>query len=190
MSSNTADRASYPYQVATGDLEGAGVVFNIISLVLSFAAVVVAVLVALRQAKAARNSDSLLAMLQLFDEYRKDDLKKARGIVFRLPDSVIQSGRMRDLPRESRIAAERVAHYFDHVALLMAFDLIPVEPMVAFFGLGCHQLWLKLAPLIDAERQTRDDDQYLAYFEAFAALYSRHEEQTINAAAFARLVKR
>lgn len=77
--------------------------------------------------------------------------------------------------------------FFDHVGLLIAFDLIPAEPMIAFFGFGRHQLWLKLRLFIETERQARGVDYYLGYFEMFADLAARRSAEIINAQASKRM---
>jgi hypothetical protein len=114
-------------------------------------------------------------------------LKKARRVVFRIPAGHGTASRLGEMQGDAREASERVAHFFDHVGLLIAFDLIPAEPMIAFFGFGCHQLWLKLRPFIEAERQARGVDYYLGYFEMFADLAARRSAETINAQASKRM---
>lgn len=126
-------------------------------------------------------------MLSLFSEYRQDDLKKARRTVFQIPESKDPYQRLGELPGNARVAGERVAYFFDHEGLLIAFDLTPAEPMVAIFGFGCHQLWLKLAPFIEAERQARGVKYYLGYFEMFTDLAARRSAETINASASERM---
>jgi hypothetical protein len=164
-------------------------VISIISITLSCAALVISIVVARSQLKASRDSDSVTAMLSLFSEYRQDDLKEARREVFQIPESQGPYQRLGELRGSTRAAGERVAHFFDHVGLLIAFDLIPAEPMVAFFGFGCHQLWQKLSPFIEAERQARDVKYYLGYFEMFANLAARRNAETINASAAERMRK-
>jgi hypothetical protein len=160
-----------------------------ISIVLSCAALIISIIAARSQFKSSRNSDSVATMLNLFTEYRQDDLKKARRVIFRLPVSKNHHQRLGDLSGDVRVAGERVAHFFDHVGLLIAFDLIPAEPMIGFFGFGCHQLWLKLAPFIQAEREARGVKYYLGYFEMFADLAERRDAEAINASAIERMKK-
>lgn len=84
---------------------------NIISIVLACAALAVSIVVARGQLKASRNSDSVTAMLELFREYREDDLKKARRVVFRIPAGHGTASRLGEMQGDAREASERVAHF-------------------------------------------------------------------------------
>jgi hypothetical protein len=163
-------------------------VTNVISIVLSLLALIISLFVAQRQLRASRDSDSISAMLQLFGEYRTDEFRSARRAIFRMNFSQ-PCQLLIEMRAQQREEIELVAHFFEHVGLLIAFDLIPAEPMVAFFGFSCQQLWLKLESTIEAERQARGIENYLAYFEMFANLAARNGAEKINAAAAKRMLK-
>ncbi|WP_422751220.1 DUF4760 domain-containing protein [Micromonospora sp. WMMD1219] len=155
-------------------------IFNILSAVLSAAALAVSVLVAVRQLQASRRSDTNSAILALFAEYRSLPMRDSRDKVYRLSSDEEPAPPLSMLPDEVREDGFRLAYYFDHLGLLIGHRLLPSEPFVAFLGNGCSRLWLKLKPCIEAERQRRGVRYYLGYFEMLALLSDRQDAEVIN----------
>ena len=148
---------------------------NVISIVLSVVALLVSVTFARRQLRAARNSDSVAVVLELLGEFRDPEMREARGrVLTQLNDKTVGStAGLAELPEDLRDGALRVSHFFDHVGLLVAHDLVPADPLVGFFGRGAMNCWDKLRPYILAERARRlqggyASGEYVPYFEAFA----------------------
>jgi hypothetical protein len=159
------------------------VVLDALPIVISAIALSIAVVSMRRQWRSARNANAVAAILKLFEEYRTDELRTARRTIFRMPS--LSAGpdsdlALRNLPDDVRIPAERVAHYFDHVGLLVGHRLVPAKPMISFFGFGCAELWKKLEPYVVAERRLRNVDYYLSYFEGFAALSHEVGADAVN----------
>jgi hypothetical protein len=148
-----------------------GVVLGALPVVISSTALAVAIISMRRQWRSARNANAVAAILKLFEEYRTEELRSARRMVFQMPDFPTGSApALRDLPDDIRASVERVAHYFDHVGLLVGHRLVPAKPMISFFGFGCAELWNKLEPCVIAERKLRDVSYYLGYFEGLGRL--------------------
>lgn len=148
------------------------VILGAVPVVISSIALAVAVVSMRRQWRSARNANAVTAVLKLFEEFRADDLRAARRAIYQMVDCSADSAApaLRDLPDAVRVPAERVALYFDHVGLLVGHGLVPVKPMIAFFGYGCEVLWKKLESYVAAERRMRNVDYYLGYFEGLALL--------------------
>ncbi|MEU7959639.1 hypothetical protein [Micromonospora humida] len=147
------------------------VALSVLPVIISSAALIVAVVSGRRQWRSARNANAVAAVLKLFEEYRADELRLARRAVFRMGQFPAGTApALSNLPDDLRVPCERVAHYFDHVGLLVGHWLVPAGPMISFFGFGCAALWRKLEPCIIAERELREVGYYLGYFEGFAVL--------------------
>ncbi|WP_431885267.1 hypothetical protein [Micromonospora wenchangensis] len=157
------------------------VALDVIPVIISSAALMVAVISARRQWRSARNANAVSAVLKLFEEYRADELRLARRVVFRMKDFPAGNApALGNLPDDLRVPCERVAHYFDHVGLLVGYRLVPAKPMISFFGFGCAVLWRKLEPCIIAERELRKVGYYLGYFEGFAVLSEKSGADEMN----------
>ena len=157
------------------------VVLDVLPVIISSVALVVAVISGRRQWRSARNANAVAAVLKLFEEYRTDELRSARRAVFQMEKFPVGAApALRDLSDDLRAPSERVAQYFDHVGLLVGHRLVPARPMISFFGFGCTALWKKLEPCIIAERELRGVGYYLGYFEGFAALSEKIDADELN----------
>ncbi|WP_410597349.1 hypothetical protein [Amycolatopsis sp. lyj-23] len=157
------------------------VIFAAISVATSLFALGIAALSTRRQWRSARNANAVSSILTLFEEYRTEDLRVARRLVFKLAEYPTDlNPTLTQLPADTRVAAERVAHYFDHVGLLVGYSLIPAGPMISFFGYGCTELWKKLEPYVAAERRLRGVNHYLGYFEGFARVAREVDADALN----------
>jgi hypothetical protein len=159
-----------------------------IPVVISSVALAVSIMSMRRQWRTARNANAVAAILKLFEEYRSEELRSARRIIFQMaPFAQGQTPTLRDLPDDVRAAIERVAHFFDHVGLLVGHRLVPAKPMVSFFGFGCVQLWDKVEPYISAERNLRNVSYYLGFFEGLARLSLQATPDELNRDVIARM---
>jgi hypothetical protein len=152
------------------------------SLVLSVLALFVSVAIAVRQLRAAHNSNSISVMLELFGEYRSPEMLQARTVVLeRLPSLKRHETELgwASLPTDVRDSALRTSHFFDNVGILVANDLIPPDPMIAFFGGSALNCWERMLPYISEERAKWGTPLYQAYFELFVSMTKKRDPNSV-----------
>jgi hypothetical protein len=135
---------------------------------------------AVAQLRAADNSDTLVATLELFREYRELGLVR-RYIAENLsmlgdPDPTVG---LYGLPEPIRDKVFVVTHFFDHLGVLVAHKLIPVGPVIGFLGGSVEYYWQPLGPHILAERERRSGE-YQEYFEMLVTITQRHSPARVR----------
>ncbi|WP_329134933.1 hypothetical protein OG552_20310 [Streptomyces sp. NBC_01476] len=129
---------------------------NTAALVLSIVAVVVSVVVSLRQITLARHSNALPVVIDLFREHRSDHLTTARAFVYReLPAYDLSQG-LDALPEEKQRLVRDLAWFYDNLGALVAHNLVDVEPVSGYLGGSVILIWEKMEPLVRGERVKRD----------------------------------
>lgn len=145
-----------------------------------FAATLVLVIVtygivrsAATQLKDTRRATELSASIDLLREYRSRKMRLARQTVHDLPDwPPDPKGGLNQLEQEEREAVELVSHYLDNLGLFVKRGLLEPHTAAAFLGLSALGMWIKLAPWIYSERQTKPSRwDYQRHFEDVAALF-------------------
>ncbi|MCX4976245.1 hypothetical protein [Streptomyces sp. NBC_00620] len=143
---------------------------NIAALVLSITAVVVSVLVSIRQLTLARHSNTLPVVIDLFREHRGDDLTDARAFVYRELDTFDLSQGLSGLPEDKQNLVRDLAWFYDNVGALVTHSVVDVEPVSGYLGGSVILMWEKMEPLIQAERARRNpslenSQRWQVYFE-------------------------
>ncbi|MCZ4124869.1 MULTISPECIES: DUF4760 domain-containing protein [Streptomyces] len=143
---------------------------NVVALALSITAVVVSVLVSLRQLTLARHSNTLPVVIGLFSEHRDDNLTEARAFVYRELDTFDLSQGLDALPPDKQKLVRDLAWFYDNVGALVTHNVVDVEPVSGYLGGSVILIWEKMEPLIRAERARRspslqDPIRWQVYFE-------------------------
>ena len=143
---------------------------NVAALVLSITAVVVSVLVSVRQLTLARHSNTLPVLIDLFREHRSDNLTKARVFVFNDLETFDLSQGLGCLPEDEQTLVRDLAWFYDNVGALVTHNVVDLEPVSGYLGGSVILIWEKMEPLIQAERARRnlsahDPQRWQVYFE-------------------------
>jgi len=141
------------------------------ALVVAIAALAVAMVAAsisVRQLGEAKKANAFPATVDLFREYRSVEMVKARRLLFHGLADADPTGGIRGMPDDLARAALRVSHYLDNLGVLVAHRLIDPRLAAGFLGDSTLRLWKDLAPFIYSEREFRNPNAYLQYFEHLA----------------------
>lgn len=143
----------------------------VFSVILSLAAIVVSVIVAISQQAVARR-ERLLPFIEMLDEFHTPEFKALLAYVTNnlatdLPQPSIG---YRPLDVETRRKLRPLTSYFNEVGVLVANKAIPAELVSGMMGGSIAESWSVLAPYIYARRLDRGNDpNYYAYYEHLAA---------------------
>ncbi|HWC07762.1 MAG TPA: hypothetical protein VG458_01800, partial [Solirubrobacterales bacterium] len=89
----------------------------------------------------ARRGNSLGATVDLFREYRTDQMRTDRRCLREaLRDVDTPQGGVTDLPEPAAQAALRLCHYLDHMGVLVAHGLFPLKLTTGFMGITAVQI--------------------------------------------------
>jgi hypothetical protein len=145
--------------------EAATVLVAVIAVLISAFSLVIAN----RSRREAERGNSLGATVDLFREYRSDQMRTDRMLLRNTLEGIEEpSGGVTDLPEPAAQAALRLCHYLDHLGVLVEHDLFPLELVTGFLGVTSVQIWEELLPYIEYERDRREKRLYLEYFESLA----------------------
>jgi hypothetical protein len=137
----------------------------------AYAAIIIAslalALTALQLAQ-SRKANAFPATVDLFREYRAEEMVHARRVLHQKLGSLDPDLGISQLPGEVRDAAERVSFYLDNIGVLIAHKLVHPKLVAGFLGVSSLNIWRVLYPFVERER-TRRDTVYLNYFEHLAA---------------------
>lgn len=138
----------------------------------SLVALVVAAISSVQSTKLARNSNALPVVVDLFREHRGERLASAREFVQKKmakspPDT------LEDLPRTERLLVQDLAWFYDNLGALIEYKIVDPAPAIGYLGGSVVDTWKVLGPLIEKERDRRDETsephRYQMYFERLAA---------------------
>lgn len=154
------------------------------ALAIAIAALVVAAIAAVisvRQLREARKANAFPATVDLFREYRSEEMVKARRLLSQELVNADPAEGIRGMPDDLARAALRVSHYLDNLGVLVAHELLDPKLAAGFLGDSTLRLWSDLGPFIFSERSFRIPKAYLQYFEHLAS--TLHEVQPMQARA-------
>jgi len=144
---------------------------------LSLVAIVISLLAFARSKKLARNTLTMPLFVEFMKQYRIDiqpsyyyiankDLNLAANID-KLPIS--------EMADEHKVHALKVAHFFEHVGLLVSSRLVHQKYILNFIGMTAYNAWVILGSYIMYERKKREmvngDIYYQMHFEYFVQAY-------------------
>lgn len=138
---------------------------------MAYAAIIIAsiaVLVTAWQLFETRRANALPATVDLFREYRSEEMVDARRVLYLELGDLDPDLGISQLPGEVREAAERVGFFLDNVGVMIAHRLVSPKLVAGFLGVSSLNLWKALYPFVMHERARRST-VYLNYFEHLAA---------------------
>lgn len=149
------------------------IIVSVLALVTSLAGLAV-------QRFTARNSDTVATTLTLFQEFRSPEMAAARRVV---TDGLLkapgQETAVNELDEDVKDSVIAVCRYFDHVGVLVAYRMVPAEPVVGYLGSSVDYHWTRLKPYVLKERERRRDD-YLEYFELLSTVVQQYGSDRIQ----------
>jgi len=123
------------------------------------------------QLREARKANTFPAVIDLFREYRSDEMVAARDLMkHRLPQPPCPVHQIAD--DEVRDAALRLIHYYQNVGVLLHHDLIELKILSGYLGVSAQRVWGQLLEYIrmeHEERQRNGEGPWDRYFEYLIA---------------------
>jgi hypothetical protein len=152
------------------------------AIVISIGAVLVSMIsagFAWMQLRQAKRASEVPAITGLFAEYRSPEMVAARKLLYaQLPGT--EACPLHDLPPPLAEAAELVAHYLDHLGVLVRFRLLKPKVVSGFILLSAKHVWDELVTYVDLEREKRDGGLYLNHFEHLVAVMSDFDPNSVR----------
>jgi len=130
-------------------------IISLISVIIAFTAVLVAVWQARRAARAEERMRSLSIISETFGEWRSAEFRKHRSVLLSLAGTMPPEGGFEALPRNIRESAYAWCFYCDYLGHLVLYKIVPEELIIDFMGTQLPQLWGILEPFIEKEREHR-----------------------------------
>ncbi|MGH3764651.1 MAG: DUF4760 domain-containing protein [Pseudonocardiaceae bacterium] len=154
--------------------------FGAVSLIIALTAVAVAVWQVRAHLVAIEKSNSLPVASAAFNEFRSQKFRNHLFKVWRDAPSDVPEGGFEALAEKWRESAYEVAYFFEHLGILVAYDLVPEELIVGFSSNAVVRSWRTLEPFIQKEREHRKQGAYtglspnfVSHFEHLAAIASK-----------------
>ena len=147
----------------------ATIVLNIAALAISLTALVISMLLGLRQLRVASGGNHLPVVLDAFQHTRSAAWFDAQEYVLtELATEHEPKCGHRGLPEQARTHANTIGLFYDDVGKLVAHGMIDQSLVIGAYGTNIVRLWDALAPYIYTERQ-RYGLHFWIYFEDLAA---------------------
>lgn len=154
------------------------VVVGIVSLVVSIAAVTVAVWNIQRNRRTALDSSTLPVVAAMFAEYRSAEFRARAADVVEFANSGSPTDQGIDsVPAEYRDSILTVCYFFDYLGVIVAFELAHKDIIIAPMCTQIIRVWTALEPVIKSERAYRKANYppdaspgFLQYFEFLVRL--------------------
>lgn len=146
-----------------------------VSLVIALTAVAVAVWQARTNAVAAEKSNSLPVASHVFAEFRSQEFRAHLLRVWTETPSDVPDDGFQALPQDWRESAYAVAYFFEHLGLLVAYELIPQNFILDCSSHALVRSWRTLEPFIHQERVYRQrtadlSPNFVSHFEHLAVI--------------------
>jgi hypothetical protein len=116
------------------------------------------------QLRESRKANLVPGIVDLFREYRADEMVRARRVLVDVARYNSDAG-LQGLPEEVIQAAIRVINYLNHVGILVANGLLSPALARSFLGGSASRLWRDLSPFISRERELRGRPRYARHFQ-------------------------
>ncbi|GAA1502444.1 hypothetical protein GCM10009677_37610 [Sphaerisporangium rubeum] len=142
-----------------------------LALILSAAALVVSLVMAMKQVAIMRGSNQLPVLVELFQEFRSEDFQRAEAYVIeRLAQENDPAVGMTGLPEEARVAVNKVVGFFSGFAYFATRRMADESLVIPLLGYRANRAWQALDPFIRRERELRgDSDRYACLYEHFVS---------------------
>ncbi|WP_435863905.1 DUF4760 domain-containing protein [Streptomyces phaeochromogenes] len=142
---------------------------NLTSLSISLTALVVSILLTLRQIRLASGGNHLPVVLDAFRESRSVEwLAAEEYILTALTNDHATDCGCRGLPVPARTYADTIGLFYDDLGKLVAHGVIDQNLVIGAYGTNIVRLWDAVAPYVYADRR-RHGRRYWSYFEDLAA---------------------
>lgn len=152
----------------------AGIIVAVASVIVAVVALLVSSAVARKQMGQERHSTQAAVLIDLLQEHRCAKMAAARRFVYRELGQRDLSHGMDSLPETERELVRDLMCFYDILGVIVAYDVIDVDPVVDQLGGSVIDMWSALAPLIATERSRRggqvaDPGRWHCYFEQLAS---------------------
>ncbi|MEV4297916.1 DUF4760 domain-containing protein [Microbispora rosea] len=142
---------------------------NVAALAISLTALVISVLLTLRQIRLASGGIHLPVVLEAFNHSRSATWFKAQEYVLTTLAREYQAERgWRGLPEQARSYANTIGLFYDDLGKLVAHGMIDQSLVIGSYGTNIVRLWDALAPYAYTERR-KHGLHFWIYFEDLAA---------------------
>lgn len=128
---------------------------SLASVVIAFAAVLVAVWQAQRTARAQEQLRSLPIISEFFREWRSAAFRRHQANLMSLAGTPPPDAGFEALPIKIRESAYTWCYFCDYLGQLALFEIVPEELIIGFGGTQISQFWGILEPFIEKEREHR-----------------------------------
>lgn len=142
-----------------------------LALILSAAALVVSLVMALKQVTIMRGSNQLPVLVELLQEFRSVDFQRAEAYVLeRLAQENDPADGMTGLPEEARVAVNKVIGFFSGFGYYTTRRMADESLVIPLLGYRANRAWKVLDPFIRRERELRgNSDRYACLYEHFVS---------------------
>lgn len=139
---------------------------NVVAAVGSATAVVVTVVVALRQLRMAQGANHTLVAIELLtrDRSSEDFMRSEDFVLNELTAAYPPPVAVSELPIEARKCVTRLALYYNGLGQMLAFQVVDPRLLMGTVSYRSRNAWRVLEPYILAERARRGET-YLSHFE-------------------------
>lgn len=146
----------------------ATIVLNLATLAISLTALVISILLTLRQIRVASGGNHLPVVLDAFRETRSAAWFEAQEYVLTaLAKEHDADCGHRGLPAQARTHANTIGLFYDDLAKLVAHGMIDQSLVIGSYGTNIVRLWDALAPYVYTERE-KHRLHFWIYFEDLA----------------------
>ncbi len=128
---------------------------DVAALVISFLALAVSGYFAWQAVKLSRQANASRVLIDLFTEHRSERLAKARHFVHNELRPYDPRDGLDALPPDKRALVQDLAWYYDNLGVLVHHKVVDIKPISGYLGGSVLDVWPKLKPFIDAEREKR-----------------------------------
>jgi hypothetical protein len=145
------------------------ILMNIATMAISLSALVISILLNLRQLRLASGGNHLPVVIDAFKETRSAAWFEAQEYV--LTELAKEHGTdfgHRGLPEQARAHANTIGLFYDDLGKLVAYDMIDERLVIGSYGTNIVRLWDALAPYVYTERH-KHGLHFWIFFEDLAA---------------------
>ncbi|MFX0136493.1 MAG: DUF4760 domain-containing protein [Candidatus Hodarchaeota archaeon] len=153
----------------------------IISLIISISALILTIAKFWKYIKLTKSSFAIPIVINMFNEFRSDDFKKRIKLIREeLPEGDPSNSGFLDLDDDMREDVRYVSHFFDNLGIFVHHGLIDEKIIIGFMGDNILELWKKLKPYIQNEKDKRNLENYQAYFQELVYQIQKNPPENIR----------
>jgi hypothetical protein len=157
-------------------MDALSLLLNVTALVASFASLVIATVIALRQARIAHRANQLPVLLDLIYQQRSLSFRKSEEKLWDDLPRCDPSAGLGGLREESRDRLFEVALLYQHLAYMIGLGIIDREVAILPMHYRMIRTWDTLAPFVQHERGVRNDPYgFMNAFEYLAESVRRED---------------